>query len=231
MLNLLNLNFTTIHNYDRWIHYVSRDIYFNTAIFQHPNKRTFEAVKNWYLMGSLLSSSSVQLGLLTLFIVNNFLQSLIFLWLVSTKEETQTASSGKMTSLLLVSEVQTLAILYIVTENNPQGSLALRERQARPYRLLKFNFSSEGVTGCKNKKLWSVPSLPQPLLYSADDKHQKNLAAGFPKGDKCSTNTYPMQRDISWESLTLPFCKFNTLASSGITIKHKQQMAQVAQHL
>lgn len=160
MLNLLNLNFTTIHNYDRWIHYVSRDIYFNTAIFQHPNKRTFEAVKNWCLMGSLLSSSSVQLGLLTLFIVNNFLQSLIFLWLVSTKEETQTASSGKMTSLLLVSEVQTLAILYIVTKNSPQGSLALPERQARPYRLLKFNFSSEGVTGCKNKKLWSVPSLP-----------------------------------------------------------------------
>lgn len=62
MLNLLNLNFT-IHNYDRWIDYVSRARYISIQLFQCCNERTFEVLKNWCLMASLFSSSSVHLSI------------------------------------------------------------------------------------------------------------------------------------------------------------------------
>lgn len=132
--------------------------------------------------------------------------------------------------LLLVSDVQILAMLYFGPEHRPQGSLVWAERQARSYRLLKFNFSSEALSDLKVRSQ-SVSALPYPLLYSADDVHQEKIAVGFPKGlSALQRHIQVLQCNLkSLGSLTLPFWDFNTFAPSGISNIHKQQMTSVAQ--
>lgn len=105
-------------------------------------------------------------------------------------------SPGKKISLL-VSEVQTLAMLYFMPWHRPQGSLVWAESQARPYRLLRFNLSSEAVSDCKKSQ--SVPFLPFPIPYSADDQHQEKLGfSGSSKKDPSALQTHiqVLQRDL-----------------------------------